>query len=108
MYTLTLDHLHSKATDLFFSTEEALAFVEDYDLGIAKATLLQQAKRHAEAAEVHIAEGRVLDGIRIFLENLADKDCARRATVCVLQALWQRLSFAVLPTAAQSNIIADH
>jgi hypothetical protein len=103
-----LDHLHSKATDLFSSTEEALEFVEDYDLDVAKATLLQQAKRHAEAAEVHIAEGRILDGIRIFLENLADEDCARRATICVLQALWQKLSFAVLPTAAQSTNVVEH
>jgi hypothetical protein len=100
-------YIHSKATDLFSSTKEAMEFVEDYDLDVAKATLLQQTQRHAEAAEVHIVEGRSVEGIRIFLEHLADENCARRGVICVIQALWKHLSFGVLPAVARSDTVLD-
>jgi hypothetical protein len=99
--------MRRKAIDLFSSNEEALTYAEEYDLDVAKVTLLQQAERYAEAAEVRMAEGRSCEGIRVFLDHLADENCTRRGIICALQALWKHLSFGVLPTVVRSNTVLE-
>ena len=98
----------SKATELFDTPKKALDFVAEYDLDVAHANLLQMAGRPADAAEVHIAEGRIAEGIQIFLENLTNDDCACRAVDHVLRALWQHLSFGVPATIAAMDTLLGH
>jgi hypothetical protein len=49
-----------KATPLFDDIEEQLDYMEETDLDVAKATLLESLGRFAEAAEIHFAEGLLL------------------------------------------------
>jgi hypothetical protein len=42
---------------LFESLKEQLEYMEDADLDVARADLLESAHRYAEAADVHFAEG---------------------------------------------------
>jgi hypothetical protein len=98
----------SKATELFDTAEEALDFAAEYELDVARATLLQIGGRPADAAEVHVAEGRTIEGIQIFIENLTDEDCTRHAVDHVLRALWQHLSFGVSATDAKVDPLLGH
>lgn len=89
-----------KANALFVSYEEELEYLEDRYLDVARATLLESLGRTAEAAEIHLAEGRTLKAISLFLQ---DKENAYRGKECILQGLWENLSFGVTPEIASSN-----
>lgn len=93
---------------MFPSIDDALSFVEDYALDIAHATLLQQVGRYAEAADVHISEGRIKDGIEIFLSNLGNQECTAHAVDYVLRALWRHLSFGVSMQTAKLDVLLGH
>jgi hypothetical protein len=108
MVSKTTNNPISKATELFDTASEALDFVAEYELDVARATLLHMGGRPADAAEVHIAEDRAIEGIQIFLENLTDEDCTRRAADHVLRALWQRLSFGISATVAEVDPLLRH
>jgi hypothetical protein len=92
-----------KATQLFPSHEEVLEFTEDYDLDIARATLLEKAGRTLEAAELHLAEGRTLEGIELLLNDTTNEAALLRGQECVLHGLWHCLSFGVDPEILRSN-----
>lgn len=98
---------HSQAKKLFSSDQEALDFAADYHLDVAQATLLQDLGNHADAAEVHLAEGRITEALDIFLDNLADKECARRAADFVIRGLWERLSFGIVPKDAKLDLSVE-
>ena len=85
----------SKAKKLFDTYEEALEFTEDYDLDVARATLLESMGRLSEAAELHLTEGRQLQAISLFLKDRDDPNSQRRARECILQGLWGHISFGV-------------
>ncbi|KAJ7671947.1 hypothetical protein B0H17DRAFT_1208872 [Mycena rosella] len=84
-----------KAHALFSSYEEALEYLEDRGLDIAHATLLESLGRFSDAAEVHLEEGRTFDAIKLFLRHQNNEHAMRRGIHCVLQGLWQRISFAL-------------
>lgn len=86
-----------KANALFASYEEALEYLEERGLDMAHAMLLESLGRFSEAAEVHLEEGRTFDAIRLFLQDRDNEDSMHQGIQCILQCLWQRLSFAVLP-----------
>lgn len=88
-------HLPSfrQARELFPSDEKALEYMDDYGLDIARATLLEELGRFAEAAELHLAEGRTLEAIRAFLKDSQHPESVRRASQCLLDGLWRSLSF---------------
>jgi hypothetical protein len=98
LHSKSADVFLSKVQELFDTKNEALDFVTEYDLDVARATLLRMAGRPADAADIHIAEGRITEGIHIFLENLTNDDCTHRAVDHVLRALWQHLSFGISTT----------
>lgn len=91
--TADLICLFSKAAELFSSKEEELEFLEDHDLDIARAEVLESLGRQAEAAELYLAEGRTLDAIHLFLKDDNDQNSLRRGRQCILEGLWQNLSF---------------
>lgn len=93
----------SKATKLFPTPEKALQFAEDYDLDSARAILLLADGKPAEAADIHILEGRIEEGIQILLNNLTDQVCAKCAVQHVIRALWKHLSFGLSPAVGTNN-----
>jgi hypothetical protein len=80
---------------LFPSHEEALDFTETYDLDVARAGLYEAVGRLSDAAELHLEEGRTLQGVRLFLKDTSSQNSMLRAKECVLHGLWQKLSFGV-------------
>lgn len=81
--------------DLFKTSQDALQFATDYDLDIARAMLLLKERKPAEAAEIHLAEGRIGECIDILLENFRDSVCANRAAHLMVKSMWRYLSFGV-------------
>ena len=77
-----------KAHTLFSTVEEEIVYLEDRNLDDAQVDLLIRHEKRSDAAEVHLAEGRVLEAIDLFLDdNENRKDSIQRATDCVLQGL---------------------
>lgn len=88
-----------QAGSLFDTVDDQLEYLEDRDMDIARAVLLVTHGRTREAAELHLAEGRILEAIDYFLQD-TDTDhenSARRATECILDGLWRKLTFSVPP-----------
>ncbi|KAF7340238.1 UvrD-like helicase ATP-binding domain-containing protein [Mycena venus] len=89
-----------KASQLFVKPEEALAYLEERGMHDERATMLEALaklsdapERLSAAAEIHLQEGRRSKAIALFLQ-VRNTD---RASDCVLQELWERFSFGVLP-----------
>ena len=81
---------------LFSSDEDALDFLEDYDLDEARATVLQSRGKALEAAEAHAKEGRVLEAVGVLLERDTPTVEESRMAICyVLAGLWKRMSFGI-------------
>ncbi|KAJ6573822.1 hypothetical protein DFH09DRAFT_1361892 [Mycena vulgaris] len=78
---------------LFEDPEEALEYLEDRGLNVERATLLESLQKFSDAAEIHLNEGRTSKAIALFIQ---DRNIAR-ATECILQGLWEKFSFAVVP-----------
>ncbi|KAJ7801958.1 hypothetical protein B0H14DRAFT_3782099 [Mycena olivaceomarginata] len=91
-----------KAARLFDGHEEALAYLEDRGLNFERATFLEWLGKFSDAAEVHLEGGRTVMAIQLFLK---DQNTAR-ASESVLQGLWEKLSFAVVP--ATQNSLVSH
>ncbi|EMD41416.1 hypothetical protein CERSUDRAFT_89982 [Gelatoporia subvermispora B] len=85
-------HKLLQARALFGSDEEALEYMDDYGLDVARATVLTELGRYAEAAQLHLSEGRMLEAIRLLLLD-GSEDSVQQASRCILDGLWMRLSF---------------
>ena len=78
--------------------------MEDYGFQVARADLLERDGRFGDAAELHLAEGHVLRAIELFVKDTQKNGASsRRAEECLLDSLWQHLSFAVV-VMAQGNL----
>ncbi|THG96062.1 hypothetical protein EW026_g5704 [Hermanssonia centrifuga] len=86
-----------RATNLFSSLDDALEFMDDYGFDTARATLLEGIGRIAEAAELHLAEGRTIIAIRLFIQDSQNAASKQRAEECLLEGLWKHLSFSLVP-----------
>ncbi|KAJ3777202.1 hypothetical protein FB446DRAFT_718464 [Lentinula raphanica] len=86
-----------QAGSLFDTLDDQLEYLEDRDMDIARAALLVAHGRTREAAELHLAEGRILEAIDFFIRDTdTDREnSARRAAECVLDGLWKKLTFSV-------------
>lgn len=84
---LTAVWSNSKAQGLFTSSDEALEFTDQFGFVTARAKLLEECHRHAEAAELHIQEGRLEEAVRLLLLP-DDTDGVHRACECILHGLW--------------------
>ncbi|KAF7986147.1 hypothetical protein HWV62_38516 [Athelia sp. TMB] len=89
-------HLTSacKAT-LFSKPQDAIQFASDYELDVARAMLLLKEGKPAEAAEIHLSEGRTEQAIGILMTHLKDRVCTERAAQFAVRALWRHISFGV-------------
>jgi hypothetical protein len=81
--------------------------LEEYDLDIARASLLESIGRLADAAELHLTEGRPLEAIGLFLKDSANEAMLCRGRECILEGLWQNLSFAVNANSVRENETLD-
>lgn len=79
--------------------------MEDFDLDVARATVLEARGRNGEAAELHLTEGRTVEAITLFIKDPHNRELMRRGSQCLLKGLWQNLSFAVLPNTSAPNPI---
>lgn len=85
-----------KGIQLFSTEEDALDFLENYDLDEARATMLQSRGKPLEAAEAHAKEGRVLEAVEVLLERDAPSiEESKSAIRYVLAGLWKRMSFGI-------------
>lgn len=87
------------ARDLFSSDEDALEFLEDYDLDEARAEMLKESGKVLESAGIHANEGNMLKAVETLTAS-ADQnvDHERPAIEYLLTGLWQGLTFGALPT----------
>lgn len=86
---------YSKVTQLFNSVDEELEYLEDFDLDISKAAVLEKLHRYDDAAEIHLREGRTLEAIRLLLMDRNNQTAIQRGNACILRGLWEHVSFGV-------------
>ncbi|KAG6874166.1 hypothetical protein C0995_005584 [Termitomyces sp. Mi166 len=96
-----------KARELFSTDEEELEYLEDLDLGVARAEVLVSLGRPAEAAALHLAEGRTQEAIPLFLEDIQSIYSMRQACVCILRGLWDNVSYGIVPSKNQTLQFID-
>ena len=84
---------------MFPSEEDALEFLEDYDLDEARAEMLKESGKVLESAVVHAKEGDMLKAVETLAASATHSvDHARPMIEYLLAGLWQCLTFGVLPT----------
>ena len=86
---------HRKANQLFDSIEDELEYLEDFDLDDSRALLLENLGKFGDAADIHLAEGRTLEAIRLLLMDKDNEHSIRRGYHCILQGLWEKVSYGV-------------
>lgn len=75
-----------------------MEFLEDYDLDIARADMLLEAGRYAEAADIYLQEGSTIHAIRALIkDDNPDLNSWRRAKDCTMDELRKCLSFGIRP-----------
>jgi hypothetical protein len=94
---LPLTYFFRKASFLFSNAEEQLEFARDCDLDIAEVNILVERGQFFEAADLHIRENRMVDAVEVLLKNKTSKEAMRRASQSLLDALWNVISFGILP-----------
>ncbi|KAI6137060.1 hypothetical protein F5141DRAFT_1209364 [Pisolithus sp. B1] len=82
-------------SSLFRSVEEELEFLDTYGLDVALVVLYESHGKYVEAGELHSAEDRPLDAIRVFLMDKTNQHAVRRAADILLECLWKLCSFGV-------------
>ncbi|KAK2462120.1 hypothetical protein APHAL10511_006583 [Amanita phalloides] len=81
-----------QARQLFITEEEMLEYSEDMCLDGARATILLSLGRSTEAVDCILADGRVLDAIKLLLKDRS-LESTRRACSYILQELWKLIPF---------------
>ncbi|KAK0443136.1 uncharacterized protein EV420DRAFT_1649415 [Desarmillaria tabescens] len=97
------NHQMTKARELFQSVEEEVEYLEERDLDVALADLLEKEGRLSKAAELHYSEGRKEQAIELFLCQTKSTDALRRAQECILEELWHSISFGADPNVVRSD-----
>ncbi|PCH33053.1 nucleoside triphosphate hydrolase protein [Wolfiporia cocos MD-104 SS10] len=82
--------------------DAALEFLDDLGLDHARFTVLKSLKRSAEAAEILLLQGRIMDAIDTFMEDESNPTAILRASQCLLDELWRGLSLGISTSSAVS------
>lgn len=72
--------------------------MDDFGLNVARVELLEQLGRSTEAADLHLAEGRILTAIKLYLIDESNVDAVRKGCLCLLDELWRNLPLGFSPT----------
>ena len=84
---------------MFSSEEDALEFLEDYDLDEARAEMLKESGRVLESARVHAKEGDMLKAVETLIaSDVRSVDHVRPTIEYLLTGLWRGLTFGMLPS----------
>ena len=84
---------------LFRPEEDVLDFLEDYGLDEARAALLEELGRIAEAADIHARNGDTLKAVEMLIAPADhNTDHERLAVEFLLTGLRKRFTLEVLPT----------
>jgi hypothetical protein len=90
--------LSRAALKLFPSEEDALEFLEEYDLDEARVKLLIRLGRVLKVAEIYAKDGDMLKAVEILSASSARNiDHARQMTKYLLTGLQRGFTFGVLP-----------
>ncbi|KAI0089819.1 hypothetical protein BDY19DRAFT_1047690 [Irpex rosettiformis] len=84
-----------QAMKLFSGVAEALEFMDDFGFTLTKIALLEREGRLREAAEIHLAERRTLDAIRLLMHDLSSKESRACLEDSLLKGIRQQLSFGI-------------
>ena len=91
---------------MFSSDEDALEFLEDYDLDEARAEMLKGSGRVLESAGIHAQEGDMLKAVETLTASAVHSvDNIRPTIEYLLTGLWRGLTFGVLP--ASTPIVSE-
>ncbi|KAK7034640.1 hypothetical protein VNI00_012282 [Paramarasmius palmivorus] len=91
------------ASELFDTVDEQLEFCEDYDLDVAKASLLEAKGDLIGAAQLHIEEGRISDAISLLLKDKESEASQSKAAECILEGFWNLGLFGLSPERAAQD-----
>lgn len=81
---------------MFDTVEEELEYLDDRNLDGAQIELLVAHGRVADAAELHLSEGRTIEALELFLKDKGDPNQSmQRAIHCILQGLWREFSLGI-------------
>ena len=78
--------------------DDALEFLEDYDLDEARLKLLMELGRVTKAAAIHAKNGNILKAVEVLTASVHGVDHARPMIEYLLTGLRQSLTLGVLPT----------
>ncbi|TCD65379.1 hypothetical protein EIP91_002743 [Steccherinum ochraceum] len=81
----------AKAMPLFPSEESAITFMQERGFLKALAEVLHTRNRLAEAAELQLSQGNVVEAIRLFVQDIATPTSLERAKDCILKNMRRRL-----------------
>jgi hypothetical protein len=91
--------------------EDALEFLEDYELDEARLKVLMELGRVTKAAAIHVKNGNIVKAVEILTASTRSVDHMRPAIEYLLTGLRQSLTFGVLPasspTASKLLVYAD-
>jgi hypothetical protein len=90
---------------LFPSEEDALEFLEDYDLDEARAEMLKGSGRVLESAGIHAKEGDMLKAVETLTTSTHRVEHVRPTIEYLLTGLWRGLTFGVPP--ASTPIVSE-
>ncbi|KAH9924689.1 uncharacterized protein BXZ73DRAFT_50396 [Epithele typhae] len=88
--------------ELFDDDDEAVEYMDDYDLNTSSAAFLEQRGRYRDAAERYLLEGDILKAIDLFL---LDDHGAPRAIQTVLVGLWEHLPLHAPAEAFENSVV---
>jgi hypothetical protein len=95
------------ALKLFESAEDALEFLQDYDMDEARVKLLKGLGRVPEAAEIHAKNGDVLKAAEMLTTSTAHSlNYVRPTAEHILTGLRQDFTIGVLPSSGASKLLA--
>lgn len=93
--------MNRAARNLFSSDEDAIHFLEDYDLDEARVKMLKKLGRVVECAKIHAKEGDMLTAVETLTASAVHNDDRARPTIeYLLAGLWQGLTFGRDPGSA--------
>ena len=91
--------------------DDALEFLEDYDLDEARLKLLMELGRVTKAAAIHAKNGNILKAVEVLTASTCSVDHVRPTIEYLLIGLRQSLTLGVLPasspTASKLLVYAD-
>ncbi|KAI0696497.1 hypothetical protein C8T65DRAFT_583394 [Cerioporus squamosus] len=87
-----------KARELFETDEDALEYMDDFGLDVARATLLERLGKYSEAADLLFEEGNTPEALRLLSLDHQNEQSISRAAEIILAGLWAAMSFGVIIT----------